>query len=94
MLPFFIYTQPDTARSLLRYRHHTLPGARELAAESGLRGARYPVGVGGHRAGGVPDVHHRRARTASGPGTRRSTSRPTSRTASLTYVAATGDVDS
>ncbi len=42
MLPFFIYTQPDTARSLLRYRYHTLPAARELARESGMRGARYP----------------------------------------------------
>lgn len=42
MLPFFVYTQPETARSLLRYRHHTLPGAREVARESGLRGARYP----------------------------------------------------
>jgi kojibiose phosphorylase len=42
MLPFFIYTQPATARSLLRYRYHTLPAARDLARESGLRGARYP----------------------------------------------------
>lgn len=42
MLPFFIYTQPDTARSLLRYRHHTLPGAREVARESGFSGARFP----------------------------------------------------
>ena len=42
MLPFFIYTQPNTARSLLRYRYHTLQAARELARESGLRGARYP----------------------------------------------------
>ncbi|MDQ1483522.1 MAG: kojibiose phosphorylase, partial [Actinomycetota bacterium] len=42
MLPFFIYTQPDTARSLLRYRYHTLEAARELARDSGLRGARYP----------------------------------------------------
>jgi len=42
MLPFFIYTQPHTARSLIRYRYHTLPAARELARESGLQGARYP----------------------------------------------------
>jgi kojibiose phosphorylase len=42
MLPFFIYTQPDTARSLLRYRYHTLPAARALAHENGMRGARYP----------------------------------------------------
>jgi kojibiose phosphorylase len=42
MLPFFIYTQPGTARTLLRYRYHTLQAARELARESGMRGARYP----------------------------------------------------
>jgi kojibiose phosphorylase len=42
MLPFFIYTQPDTARSLLRYRYHTLQAARDLARETGLGGARYP----------------------------------------------------
>ena len=41
LLPFFTYTQPDTARALLRYRHHTLPGARELSRENGTRGARY-----------------------------------------------------
>ncbi|WP_137146103.1 glycoside hydrolase family 65 protein [Mycolicibacterium sp. CR10] len=41
MLPFFIFTQPDTARALLRYRHHTLPGARENARSEGRRGARY-----------------------------------------------------
>lgn len=41
MLPFFIYTQPDTARALLRYRHHTLPGARQNAADGGMGGARY-----------------------------------------------------
>jgi kojibiose phosphorylase len=42
MLPFFVYTQPGTARSLLRYRHHTMPGAREVAREGGLHGARFP----------------------------------------------------
>lgn len=42
MLPFFIYTQPKTARALLQYRYHTLPGARELATETGTRGARFP----------------------------------------------------
>ena len=42
MLPFFIYAQPATARSLLRYRHHTLPGARDVARNSGFRGARFP----------------------------------------------------
>jgi kojibiose phosphorylase len=41
MLPFFIYTQPETARGLLLYRYHTLDGARRNARESGFRGARY-----------------------------------------------------
>ncbi len=42
MLPFFIFTRPDAARSLLAYRHHTLPGARENARINGTGGARYP----------------------------------------------------
>lgn len=42
LLPFFTFTQPGVARNLMRYRHHTLPGARAVAAEGGLRGARYP----------------------------------------------------
>jgi kojibiose phosphorylase len=41
MLPFFIYTQPDTARALLLYRYHTLDGARGNARDAGFRGARY-----------------------------------------------------
>ena len=41
MLPFFIYTQPETARGLLLYRYHTLDGARQNARETGFRGARY-----------------------------------------------------
>lgn len=31
MLPFFIYTQPDVARQLLRYRCHILPNAQQRA---------------------------------------------------------------
>lgn len=42
MLPFFLFTQPRTARALLGYRHHTLPGAREVATTGGDAGARYP----------------------------------------------------
>lgn len=42
MLPFFILTQPDTAKALLRYRHHTLDGARANSQENGTGGARYP----------------------------------------------------
>ncbi|MBA2132396.1 beta-phosphoglucomutase [Capillibacterium thermochitinicola] len=41
MLPFFLYTQPELARKLLRYRYHTLDGARRKAAEYGYRGAFY-----------------------------------------------------
>lgn len=92
MLPFYIYTQPATALSLLRYRHHTLPGARELAAESGLRGARYPwesadtgreecpmfTNDGLHRFWTREEEIHVSADVAYGV---------------LTYVAATGDRD-
>ena len=42
MLPFYIYTQPDTAKALLMYRYNTLDGARENAKISGYNGARYP----------------------------------------------------
>ncbi len=38
MLPFFIYTHPPTARAMLMYRYHTLPGARKEAMDLSLRG--------------------------------------------------------
>ncbi|WP_044480145.1 glycoside hydrolase family 65 protein [Paenibacillus antibioticophila] len=41
MLPFFLYTQPETARNLVMYRIHTLDGARRKAAEYGYEGAFY-----------------------------------------------------
>lgn len=41
ILPFFTYTQPETARNLLCYRYHTLPGARRKAQANGYRGAQY-----------------------------------------------------
>ncbi|MEV4205877.1 glycoside hydrolase family 65 protein [Nocardia salmonicida] len=41
LLPFFLFTQPRAARALLGYRHHTLPGAREVAADNGTGGARF-----------------------------------------------------
>ena len=41
-LPFYIYTSPDIARNLLRYRYYTLPQARERARELHMRGALYP----------------------------------------------------
>ena len=40
-LPMFAHTQPEIARSLLRYRIDTLPGALKKAAEYGFRGAFY-----------------------------------------------------
>ncbi len=39
--PMFVCTQPAIARSLLRYRIATLPGALQKAAEYGYRGAFY-----------------------------------------------------
>ncbi|MBT2291314.1 beta-phosphoglucomutase [Paenibacillus albidus] len=42
MLPFFTYTQPVIARSLLEFRYTTLGKARERAAVMSQRGALYP----------------------------------------------------
>ena len=42
MLPFFLYTDPPSARSLVRYRIHCLPQARTLAKKMNGAGARYP----------------------------------------------------
>ncbi|HXC78621.1 MAG TPA: glycosyl hydrolase family 65 protein, partial [Candidatus Acidoferrum sp.] len=41
LLPFFVLTWPEAARSLLMYRFHTLDGARAKAAGMGWRGALY-----------------------------------------------------
>jgi trehalose/maltose hydrolase-like predicted phosphorylase len=41
MLPFFLSTMPEVARSLLCYRIRTLDGARRKASEYGHRGAFY-----------------------------------------------------
>jgi nigerose phosphorylase len=41
MLPFFLYTDPALAKNLVKYRCHTLGGARRKAAEYGYRGAFY-----------------------------------------------------
>ncbi len=41
-LPFFIYTNPSIARSLLLYRYHRLNAAREIAVEKGYQGAMFP----------------------------------------------------
>ncbi len=42
MLPFYIFTHPQSARALLEYRYHTLNAARAKAQEYGYRGAFYP----------------------------------------------------
>ena len=41
LFPMFVHTQPQIARSLLRYRIESLPGALEKAVEYGYRGAFY-----------------------------------------------------
>lgn len=41
ILDYFLATQPDVAKRLLRYRIDTLPGAREKAVEYGWKGAFY-----------------------------------------------------
>lgn len=42
LLPFYIYTHPKTAQTLLAYRFRHLDGAREKARQMGHRGALYP----------------------------------------------------
>lgn len=42
VLPYFIYSQPEVAKSLLLYRYRGLAGARKKAAEQGYAGAMYP----------------------------------------------------
>lgn len=39
--PFYLFTEPNTARALLMYRYHTLAGARNKARALGYRGALY-----------------------------------------------------
>jgi len=41
-LPYYIFSQPDTARTLEEYRYLSLPGARAKAAENGYMGAQFP----------------------------------------------------
>lgn len=42
MFPFYLWTRPAAARSLLEYRLDRLPAAKALAARQNLLGARYP----------------------------------------------------
>jgi kojibiose phosphorylase len=41
MLPFYVFTDPPAARSLLMYRYHTLAAARRKARAHGYEGAMY-----------------------------------------------------
>lgn len=42
ILPYFTFTMPDTARTLLEYRYKNLYGARIKAKQNGYEGAMYP----------------------------------------------------
>jgi trehalose/maltose hydrolase-like predicted phosphorylase len=42
MLPFYIFTHPQSARALLEYRYYTLGAALKKAHAFGFRGAMYP----------------------------------------------------
>ena len=42
LLPYHLFTQPQTARALLRYRYLNLAGAREKARQNGYQGALFP----------------------------------------------------
>lgn len=42
MLPYFIFTQPDAARKLIKYRYRGLEGARKKAIANDYHGAMYP----------------------------------------------------
>ncbi len=42
MLPFFVYTNPEVAKSLLLYRYNLLEGAKKNAVNNGYKGAQYP----------------------------------------------------
>ncbi|WP_030567620.1 glycoside hydrolase family 65 protein [Streptomyces aureocirculatus] len=42
VLPLLTYTAPDAVAEALRWRHSTLPAARERATQLGLRGAAFP----------------------------------------------------
>jgi alpha,alpha-trehalose phosphorylase len=42
VLPLLMFTAPQAAAEVLRWRHNTLPAARERAAQLGLSGATFP----------------------------------------------------
>ena len=42
LLPYYMFTAPETARKLEEYRYLSLPGAHRKARENGYRGAMFP----------------------------------------------------
>lgn len=42
LLPYYMFTQPETARKLEEYRYYSLPGAHSKAAHNGYEGAMFP----------------------------------------------------
>lgn len=50
MLPFFIYTQPQFAKNIVKFRCNTINGARAKAAKYGNKGASFPweTGISGN----------------------------------------------
>lgn len=42
ILPFYLYTNPQIAKQLLRYRHLRIPQAMEKAKKNGYKGAQFP----------------------------------------------------
>ncbi|OAB35708.1 trehalase [Paenibacillus macquariensis subsp. defensor] len=56
ILPFYIYTNPEVARSLLEFRYLGLQGARQKAKENHFEGAMYPWEVAWPTDGEVTPV--------------------------------------
>lgn len=42
LLPYFTFSHPEIARSLIEYRHNSIEGARQKAKKNGYEGAQYP----------------------------------------------------
>ncbi len=42
-LPFYLFTNPDAAKSILKFRYDTLPEAKERAKALDVKGAFYPI---------------------------------------------------
>ncbi len=41
LLPFYIFTQPETAKALIMYRYNTMNDAKQYAKDNGYEGARF-----------------------------------------------------